>query len=177
MGSALGISEVGGLIEISTHINPSAGCVLVLRRDLSFVAELFGWVVGTIDGNLILEENTIHFAPTHPLRLDVFDLQKRTLASVYPAARDAAREAFTAQLRQHLPSAQWCSDQNNACDPEVFSADLAHLTVDEAGRSFSFDVVMDAEGFGDDKETPAISPMTAHYVCSLTNGRWVLTSN
>ena len=175
MGSALEISEAGGLIEINTHINPSAGCVLILKSNLSFVAELFGWIRGRVGCDLILEENAVHFAPTHPLRVSLFNLRSGRLLPIYPAAHDAAREGFVAELRKHLRSTESCAEQNRACDPETFSASIANVKVDEQRSRFSFDVEMNAEGFGN-KDDELVSPKTVHYTYRHRQGRWVLTN-
>lgn len=58
MGSALSVFEDSGLIEISTHINPSAGCVLLLDSDLHFKAALPGWVLGRVGNQLIRPGNS-----------------------------------------------------------------------------------------------------------------------
>jgi hypothetical protein len=75
-------------MTIDTHINPSAGCVLILKSDLSFSAGLFGWVVAKIDGNIVFEGNAIHFAPTHPARLSIFDPRRAMLSPIYPEKTD-----------------------------------------------------------------------------------------
>jgi hypothetical protein len=175
MGSALNISEKGGPIVIHTHISPSAECALLLTSDLNFVAGLGGWVLAVIDGNLIFEENTIHFAPTHPARISVYNLRQKKLTSIYPTETDAARTQFSADLKNHMASSQWCGVQNNPCDPEDFSTDIEHVTVNENERSFAFDAQMTPEGFGEDAER-SIKPKIIHYTCSLKDGKWLLTS-
>ncbi|HEY6412511.1 MAG TPA: hypothetical protein VIX42_02415 [Edaphobacter sp.] len=175
MGSALNISEKGGLIVIHTNISPSAECALILTSDLNFVAGLGGWVLATIDGNLIFEENTIHFAPTHPAQICAYNLRQKKLTSIYPAETDAARTQFSAELHNHMASSKWCNEQNNPCDPENFSTNIEHITVNESHRSFAFDARMDPEGFGEEAER-SIKPKTIHYTCGLKDDKWLLTS-
>jgi len=103
MGSALNISEKVGLIIIHTHINPSAGCALILTSDLGFIAGLGGGVLATIDGNIIFVENTIHFAPTHPARVSAYNLQQKKLTPIYPMENYSARKQFSSELQNHLP--------------------------------------------------------------------------
>jgi hypothetical protein len=175
MGSALAILEKDGFITIDTHINPSAGCVLVLASDLSFNAGLWGWALARINGEIIFEESTIHFASTHPARLSIYDPRQRQMIPIYPAQADAARQQFSADLRKHLPSSEWCAQQNNPCDPQSFTTDIDHLLVREQERSFAFDARMDAYGFGEDA-VRSVQPKTIHYVCRQSDGKWILSS-
>ena len=63
LGSALNIYEKNNFIVMDTHINPSAGCILILTPDLKFIAGLWGWTLGQIDDNIIYEVSMVHFAP------------------------------------------------------------------------------------------------------------------
>ncbi len=175
MGSALAVSEREGFITVETHINPSAGCVLVLTPDLSFSAGLWGWVLARVNGEILFEESMIHFANIHDARLSLYNPRQRQAVSIYPANVDDARRKFSAELKKHLPSAEWCAEQNNLCNPESFSTDIDHVTVGEQGRSFAFDAEMNAEGFGEDAAR-SVQPRTVHYVCRQSDGRWILSS-
>ena len=174
MGSALAILEKDGFITIDTHINPSAGCVLVLTSDLSFNAELRGWALARINGEIIFEEGTVHFASTHPARLTLYDPRQRQMLPIYPAQEDAARQQFSAELKKHLPSSEWCAQQNNPCDPQSFTTDIDHVSVSEQERSFAFDARMNADGFGEDAAR-SVQPKTIHYVCRQSDGKWILS--
>jgi hypothetical protein len=179
MGSAMGISERDGVIAIDTHINPSAGCVLILNRDLSFSAGLWGWVLGSINGQLIVQEDMVHFAPTHSARLFVYDPHRKKATHIYPPENDPARQEFSAALRRFLPSDEWCKQANHACDPETFNTDVDHFAIDQRANEFSFDAVMDAEGFDDksgDGAEETIPSRTIHYVCRFRNGEWLLAA-
>ncbi len=176
MGSALRISEKGGFITIDTHVNPSAGCVLILTSDLSFSAGLWGWTLASTEGNIILEGNMRHFASTHPATLFLYDARQKHLTPIYPTKNDVNRQQFSAELQKHLPSNQWCRETNNSCDPEDFSTDISHVTVGEQGQSFEFDAQMYPENFGEDAER-AVKPKTVHYTCKRTAGNWSLSSD
>lgn len=174
LGSVLAVLEKDGFITIDTHINPSAGCLLVLTSDLSFNAELRGWALARINGEIIFEESAIHFASTHPARLSLYDPRQRQMVPIYPAQVDTARQQFSAELKKHLPSSEWCAQQNNPCDPENFTTDIDHVTVHEQERSFAFDVRMDPNGFGEDAAR-LVEPKTIHYVCRKGVGKWILS--
>jgi hypothetical protein len=175
MGSALAIAEEDGFITINTHINPSAGCILILKSDLSFSAGLWGWTLARIDGNIILEGNTTHFAPTHPATLSIYDPRQKQLTQIYPSKTDAERQLFSAELQKHLPSIPWCRETNHRCDPEYFSTDIGHITVSRQEHSFEFDAQMTSEGFGE-KADQVVKPRTVHYTCTQKDGKWLLTS-
>ncbi len=175
MGSVLAVSERQGFITIETHINPSAGCVLVLTPDLHFNAGLWGWVLARLDGEIILRDNMIHFAKIHDARLSLYDPRERKTASIYSAYADDARQHFSAELKKHLPSSEWCASENNPCDPKSFSTDIDHVIVHEQERSFEFDARMDADGFGEDA-AQSVPPKTVHYICRQSEGRWSLSS-
>jgi hypothetical protein len=175
MGSALSISEKDGFIAINTHINPSAGCVLILTSELSFSAALWGGARARVDGYLLVDGNMIHFAPTHPASLAVYNPRQKQLSLIYPAKIDPARHQFSAELQGHLASEDWCRQQNNACDPKIFSTDITNLKVNEVAHSFAFDALMSPEGFGKGAEE-SVKSRTIHYVCRLQHGKWILTA-
>jgi hypothetical protein len=172
LGSALNIYEKNGLILVDTQINPSAGCVLILTRDLKFNAALWGWTVGQIDDNIIYEEGMVHFAPIHAGRLAIYNprLKQRTL--IYPAPADPAREQFSEQLKKYLPARKFCMQQNLPCDPTLFSTDIQHIIINEQDHSFTFEAQMTSEGFGERAEQ-SILPQTVNYKFRVENGKWV----
>jgi len=43
LGSVMNISAIGGRYFLDTHINPSAGCVLILSREMKLESTLYGW--------------------------------------------------------------------------------------------------------------------------------------
>src|SRR4051812_38016568 len=67
-GSVLGIRRHAERFLVSTHINPSASCTLVLDGRLRWRKTLMGWPIGTISPNeVVFQEDEVHFAPVHPL--------------------------------------------------------------------------------------------------------------
>jgi hypothetical protein len=74
LGSAVGITEAGDMLYVGIHLSPSAECLLVLSHDLKLKKALYGWPVANFSsGAIVLQKNMVHFAPTHPLELSVFD--------------------------------------------------------------------------------------------------------
>jgi hypothetical protein len=151
-GSVLGISEQAGYILVETHINPSASCTMVLDADLRVRHTLFGWSVARLGtAGVLLEEDEVHFAPVHPLRLEVFDLAGGRRQEVYPPDGDALRAQFSRELRPHLPSDSWCREHNHPCDASSFDEELGEAVfADAAGTKFGLIVTYDAGGFGED---------------------------
>jgi hypothetical protein len=175
LGALLHISEENGLIAIDTHINPSAGCVLLLDAGLRFKAALPGWLLGRVRNQLIVEGNMMHFAPTSPGSLGIFDPEGKQLIPIYPNADDERRREFSKLLEDHLPSQSWCQEFNNPCDPKNFTTGITNVTVEAARNAFSFEATMSAEGFGKDVEA-VVRPQTVRYECEFRSGKWVLTS-
>ena len=173
MGSALAISEADGFIAINTHISPSAGCVLVLNPDLTFSAGLWGWALAAVNENIVFEESMIHFAPIHSAKLSIYNPRQKKLIRIFPTEGDAGRQQFSEELKNHLPSAEWCAQENHSCNPDDFEMDINNVTVRE--QAFSFDVRMSPEGFGQEAER-AVKPRTIHYTCTLKDGKWLVAS-
>lgn len=176
LGAVLSISEEDGLVTIETHINPSAGCVLILTPDLKFSAGLYGWVLGRIRHDLIFEESMVHFASVHDSRLAVYDIDARKLFHIYPSQQEPERQLFSAQLAKHMLSDSWCAEHNNPCNSKSFNTEIEHLIVDPRRSNFAFDVQMTSEGFGPEAER-VVKPKSIHYLCSKLNGKWRLSSS
>ncbi len=174
LGSVLSVQENAGLVFIDTHINPSAGCVLILSPTLQFKVALWGWTLGFLDHFLMLHGNEVHFADTHPLTVDVYDWKAETLLEVYPPKNDPRRKSFSAALASRLPTEEWCRNQNVPCDPSQFSGDISDLKIDEAALSFSFTATMSPEGFGDKAERE-VSSEAVRYVFHRVGGKWIHT--
>ncbi len=174
LGSALAIQQVAGFVYIDTHINPSAGCVLVLSFDLRFKAGLEGWMIGAVGRFVILHGNEVHFADTHPSTVTVYDPQSDTLTEIYPVKDDPRRQKFSAALASRMPSEKWCREENKACDPTTFTSDISELDVDEKGQRFSFTATLSPEGFGD-KAEHEVDSVAVPYTFKMSGGKWVAT--
>ncbi len=128
LGSILNISAVGRRLYLDTHINPSAGCLLVVSRDLKLEASLYGWLLRPIGEDQILyERSQIHFAPVHPAELAIHDLRTHSDRTIFPLKPfQAIRNARVAQLRRFYGDhPDWCNRNDDPCDPEYFDSFLA----------------------------------------------------
>lgn len=173
LGSVLAIGEEHGIIHINTHVNPSAGCVLLLSRLLALRTALSGWLLSMLgEDRAIVRESEVHFAAVHPMRIAVYDLRHDRLTEVYPPAQDAYRQQFSAALQEHMPGEDWCRTHNASCDPRDFDAELAgQVAVNEAAKVFGFVACYDAGGFGEEAGKQ-VQPLAIAYVYRLRHGRW-----
>ena len=97
-GSVVDLSFIGSFTVLATHINPSAGCLLIYDQYLTLHATLFGYAPVEVDRNFILiQENAIHFAPMHPVRLQSLDLLHGDPRELYPLAADPLRQRRAAE--------------------------------------------------------------------------------
>ncbi len=171
MGSALSISESGGVVAIDTHITPSAGCILVLDSSLKFKAVLWGWTLARLGSAVLYEGAMIHFAPIHAGALFIYDDQGKVIP-LYPSpASDRARSLFTARLRRYLPSRRYCEERNLECDPTHFTTDFSHVHGSTSNDRIEVYVTMSPEGFGPAAQEH-VNPETVHYVYARNAEGW-----
>ena len=129
---------VGEFALISTSISPSAGCILVVSKSLSLQQTLYGFApVEVAPGTVALIESMRHFAPVHPERLQLGELQARTVTELYPPKDDLLRTRFIAENAKHLPDADTCMQENISCDAQQFDEDIEGLNSDRQGH-FAF---------------------------------------
>ena len=170
-GAALSIDNTSDRILISTHINPSAGCVLILQEDMSFQGTLFGWVLGIVDGALIAHENEVHFAPFHQEGLGVFDIGGDQWVELYPIPSDPLRIAFADRIKPHMPTEKWCQEHDMVCDASNFEIDVSDVLGDPNTRGFRFDVSYSAHPLGEGADN-AVGGETHSYSCGMHGSKW-----
>jgi hypothetical protein len=158
-GSVGGVQKTGTFFYDSVELSPSAGCSVVLSDDLKLKAVVSGGVEATFSsGAVVLAGSNVHFAPTHPLRLYLFDPRNGTSALLYPFSSDAFRAAYSERLRTTISEADRCRGENCERDPAQFDNDLYSLcqrpsqcggpiAVNEATRSLAFVVQFSPIGF------------------------------
>lgn len=126
-GAVLDAKAVGSRLILDTHINPSAGCLLVLSANLKLEASLYGWHLGQLGPDLLLyQRSEVHFAPVHPVEVAVYDLRTKRDETIFPPKIPTPiRQARAAQLREFYKShEEWCRKNNDPCDPEYFDSEL-----------------------------------------------------
>jgi hypothetical protein len=173
MGSVLGMKEIAGLFVLETHINPSAGCSVFLRPQLTVLKTYYGGIEGGFsDGELLLSRSQIHFAPTHPLELDLYDSVHDIIKPIFPLSSDPAREDFMRDLRDNL-SLLDCREQNLSCDPKRFETGFSVRPVfNNDTHAFAFEAQFESSGFGPTTEE-TVGHRRVVYVFRKGNNGWM----
>jgi hypothetical protein len=92
IGSVLALTHHGRLFYVRGHSSPSSSPLFVLREDLTLKRELEGWEKWSLaDGRVIFERGMIHFAPSHPGALAIYDPATNRDVTFYPAGRKRDR--------------------------------------------------------------------------------------
>lgn len=142
VGSILAIKASGGRLFLDTHINPSAGCLLVLSPDLKLEASLYGWLLGQLGHDLLIyHRSEVHFAPVHPAEVAIYDLRSKRDVTIFPPASSTViRQARIAQLREFYKSnPEWCNKNNDPCDPEEFDSEMrGTIATSETNSALAF---------------------------------------
>jgi hypothetical protein len=126
-GSILRVGALGSRFFLDTHMNPSAGCLLILSADMKLQASLYGWMLGHVgEDAVIYHKSEIHFAPVHPAEIALYDLRTKRDVTLFPRKPDSAiRRARTAQLAEFYKANKgWCNKNDDPCDPENFDSAL-----------------------------------------------------
>jgi len=158
VGALMGIQHTRRNILVDTHVNPSAGTIVVLSRTLARVASLPGWVLRVLPTDVVLyQRNTVHFAPTHWAELWTWDPVTRRDARLYPTAPyDSVRRAYVDTVRAiyRRIGAGWFRAHNHHGAPARFDTRLGDtVVVAPSGRALAFMVT-----FGGGEGTPAETP-------------------
>jgi hypothetical protein len=147
-GSVLAIKAKDDWLFIDTHINPSAGCLLIISRDLKLKKMLYGWYLESFSSGLVLFENSeVHFAETHPMEISVYDVVRDKNFRIYPPPRDHIRADFVRELINKI-DVQWCKQHERSCDPKRFTSDLRNYVVNEQRNALAFVSIFEAGDYG-----------------------------
>ena len=155
-GIALDSSPIGFLV--STHLSPSAECLLVLTTDLQVRAGLYGWQLAMFrDGSILYHRSQIHFASAHPLEIGLYDIKTGRDTTIFPRKPyQTIRLAEIARLRDFFAANDlWCNVHNHPCDPEWFDNALnGEVAVNEqAALVFVVDYGTDSQ----DSDAPPVT--------------------
>lgn len=172
-GSVLSVQAAGGHLFLETHINPSAGCLILLSSEFKPEASLYGWLVGRIgEDRLVYHRSEVHFASVHPAEIALFDLRTKRDVTIFPPKPDSPiRQARAQQLRDfYKGNEKWCNVNNDPCDSGDFDSALQGPVVTsdtEAALAFliSYEQIQFAEG---DVQKPS-GPKDVLYVYRRVN--------
>ncbi len=140
LGSAMRIVPTKRFFFVQTHLNPSAGCLVILSENLAVKKALWGSYLAVFrSGLLVFNRSQIHFAPTHPMEIAVYDLQRDVESNLYPPSADSFRAAYIEKLRAAKPSEDWCREHNSHCDPQQFESNLfSAVVINEEMQALAF---------------------------------------
>lgn len=171
-GSVLDVRSFGEGLVVETHINPSAGCVLVVSKEFKLEATLDGWVLGAFsDGILLYHRSQVHFATVHPTEIAVFDTSARKDFIIFPPKSETpVRQKLTAELREFFKTHRdYCNKANDPCDPQQFDSDLdGKPGTDDREHAVAFSISYRLQGYGQDESKPA-GPGSVIYVYRNAN--------
>ncbi len=154
VGSVLSVHALPDAFLLDTHINPSAGCLLVVSRNLEFRAALYGWYLAAFgDGLTVFQRSEVHFAPVHPAELAVYDARTGQEMALFPRKPfQAIRSAYGAKLAEFYRTHEdWCMRNNHPCDPESVDSSVVGDVVTSAQEHalafvISYDAIQDFPG-------------------------------
>lgn len=135
LGALSGMVKVGEFILVTSHISPSAGCVIVLDGQLDQKETLYGFgPLPVAPAGILLIENMIHFSPVHPERLRFVNLKGGTTTELYPPKGDAMRAKLARENAAHMPTPEICMKMNDPCNPHLFDEDILGIRTGTGGR-------------------------------------------
>ncbi|MGB6599424.1 MAG: hypothetical protein WA829_09155 [Candidatus Acidiferrum sp.] len=171
-GSVLAVLGFSDSYALETHINPSAGCEIILSRDLKVKASLYGWIVGRFgDGRIVYHRSQVHFATVHPAEIAIYNPATGKDFNVFPRAPfQEVRQKLTGELREFYKTHQdYCQKANDPCDPEEFdSAVEGKVATDDREHAMAFVISYEVQGYGQDEHKPG-GPAEVVYVCRYVN--------
>ena len=148
IGSVMSVEHNGDWYYLNLHWNPSAGCMVILNRDLTVHQTLTGWTAAFFkSGSLLYKGSMVHFAPVHPETLFLYDPSADKSQRIYPQENDPLRRDFSKRLEKILDKNQ--CQENQACNPETFETAIDKIEVNDTTDSLAFRVDFSPIGFLD----------------------------
>lgn len=158
-GSVLDIRSFGEGLVIETHINPSAGCALIVSKALKLTATLDGWVLGVLaEGAVLYQRSEVHFATVHPAEIAIYDTRSKKDFVIFPPNTETpVRQQLTAALNSFFRTHQdYCAKADDPCDPAIFDSDLENKpAVEDREQAIAFSISYELQGYGQDASKPA----------------------
>lgn len=176
IGSAINLERSADWYYLDLHLNPSAGCLVVLNHDLTVNGTLTGFTAAHFkSGLLVYQGNAVHFAAVHPLTLFLYDPITRKSQQIYPPERDPFRAEFSHVLEKVIDEKR-CQENDWPCDPKDFESDVLHpIEVSDETHALAFRVEFSMQGFVPPEDADRSSKLSKHqyvYVYQLDPIRW-----
>jgi hypothetical protein len=161
-GAVLDIIPLDDQLILETHINPSAGCILIVSKDLKLLSELNGWVLGHFDdATIFYHRSQVHFATVHPAEIAAYNEKSKREFTLFPPKPDSpVRARLAAELREFFRTHRdYCRKANDPCDPETFDSEVKEkVALDEREHAAAFAVSYELQGYGQDENKPSGPP-------------------
>ncbi|MGB2623881.1 MAG: hypothetical protein WA857_21995 [Candidatus Acidiferrum sp.] len=171
-GSVLAITAIADSFALETHINPSAGCELILSSELKLKTSLYGWIVGYFaDGSIVYQRSEVHFATVHPAELAIYNPETGKEFTIFPHKPfQEVRLRIIEDLREFFKTHKdYCQKADDPCDPEYFdSAITGKVVTDDREHALAFVVSYDTQGYGQSDDKPG-GPSEVVYVYRHAN--------
>jgi hypothetical protein len=124
-GSILAIHRTKNFFCLDSHINPSAGLLIILTDRLKYHDVVYGWFLGAYsDETVVYHNNQIHFAPTHYTEISIYNPHTRSSRMIYPLKPfQEIRLAHTAKVKAAYgrKGEEWFRTHNHHMNPELFN--------------------------------------------------------
>ena len=136
-GAVEDIYFVTGFTIVGTTTSPTAGCLFVLGPDLQLTQTLKGLSpVEVATGFVVVAESVGAAVPVQP-RLQLADLQKRTVSELYPPKGDSLRVKMAHENEKHMAAKEKCAEAGDGCAADKFDEDVHSVATDGKGH-FAF---------------------------------------
>jgi hypothetical protein len=144
LGSILRILSFANSLILETHITPSAGCALLLTRDLKMSGSACGWTLGRFqDGTIVYQRSEVHFAAAHPVEIALYNPRTKRDLLIFPRKPfQDVRRKLIAELDEFSKSHQdYCRERDDPCDPEFFDSRIVgSLVTDDRQMALAFEI-------------------------------------
>jgi len=172
-GTPMDFFATSEFLYLTTHVNPSAGYVGVIRKaDLTVYDTLDAALIRILSDNAVLYAgNTIHFAPVHDESVWLYTPETKDRRRIYPfKPYQPVRVQHIARLKAEFERRgdAWFAENNHPKNPELFteSIDWENLAVNEQTDALAFATSYDnTEAWNPDAATPADESSTTDVVC------------
>lgn len=148
LGSVFQVQRSADWYYLTLHWNPSAGCFIVLKQDLTVSDARTGGVSATFNSGLaVVDGNMVHFADVHPQTLYLYEPRSRQASPLFPQEHDPFRADFSRRLRKVIDDDQ-CRKNNWGCGIDRFTTDLSYpIEINEDTHAIAFRATFEPEGF------------------------------
>lgn len=143
LGSILRLECSKEHIYVVTHLTPSASLTCMFTHKLELHEILFGWILAYYeDGTVIYRKSRVHFAPTHPAEIYIYDPHAKVDRRYYPMKPyQEIRRNHIAKVRTAYEQVgwEWFARNNHHMDPELFDSHVkGKVEVNDETRSMAF---------------------------------------